>query len=117
MRPRGTLRYDCPMINEHLVDPGRKTTIFGVKYPAPIFIAPIGVQGIFHPDAELASASAARNQGIPYIMSTASSRSIEEVAQANGDGHRWYQLYWYLRHTFDPMQRRSFVHIGLKQMM
>ncbi len=29
-------------------------------------------------------------------MSTASSRSIEAVAKANGDGHRWYQLYWYV---------------------
>jgi len=27
-------------------------------------------------------------------LSTASSRSIEEVALANGDGYRWYQLYW-----------------------
>ncbi|KAF8230040.1 oxidoreductase [Tricholoma matsutake] len=71
-----------------------ETTIFGVKHPAPIFIAPIGVQGIFHSDAELATARAAKNQGIPFVMSTASSRSIEDVAQANGNGHRWYQLYW-----------------------
>ncbi|KAJ7465015.1 FMN-dependent dehydrogenase [Mycena latifolia] len=27
-------------------------------------------------------------------MSIASSRTIEDVAEANGDGHRWYQLYW-----------------------
>jgi isopentenyl diphosphate isomerase/L-lactate dehydrogenase-like FMN-dependent dehydrogenase len=27
-------------------------------------------------------------------MSTASSASIEEVAEANGDGERWFQLYW-----------------------
>jgi lactate 2-monooxygenase len=27
-------------------------------------------------------------------MSSASSRSIEAVAKANDDGHRWYQLYW-----------------------
>ncbi|PFH54019.1 hypothetical protein AMATHDRAFT_136316 [Amanita thiersii Skay4041] len=71
-----------------------ETTLFGVKHSAPIFVAPIGVQGIFHPDAELASASAAKNQGVPFILSTASSRSMEEVAKANGDGHRWYQLYW-----------------------
>jgi lactate 2-monooxygenase len=49
---------------------------------------------MFHGDGELASAGAAKNQGVPFIMSTASSRSMEEVAQANGDGHRWYQLYW-----------------------
>jgi isopentenyl diphosphate isomerase/L-lactate dehydrogenase-like FMN-dependent dehydrogenase len=31
-------------------------------------------------------------------MSTASTRSIEVVAKANNDGHRWYQLYWYVTH-------------------
>jgi lactate 2-monooxygenase len=71
-----------------------QTTIFGVKLPSPMIIAPVGVQGIMHPDAELATARAARNLGVPFVMSTASTRSIEEVAEANGDGHRWYQLYW-----------------------
>jgi isopentenyl diphosphate isomerase/L-lactate dehydrogenase-like FMN-dependent dehydrogenase len=71
-----------------------QTTIFGVKHSSPLFLAPIGVQGIWHKDAELASARAAKKTGIPFIMSTASTRSIEEVAEANGDSHRWYQLYW-----------------------
>ncbi|KAL1746235.1 FMN-dependent dehydrogenase [Schizophyllum fasciatum] len=72
-----------------------ETTLFGVKYPAPVLVSPIGVQNIFHPDAEEGSAAAAGHLGIPYIMSTASSRSIEAVARANGDGSpRWFQLYW-----------------------
>ncbi|KAG6876573.1 hypothetical protein C0992_012369 [Termitomyces sp. T32_za158] len=71
-----------------------RTTLFGVTHPSPIVIAPIGAQGIFHGDGELATASAAGKLGIPFIMSSASSRSIEEVATANGNGHRWYQLYW-----------------------
>jgi isopentenyl diphosphate isomerase/L-lactate dehydrogenase-like FMN-dependent dehydrogenase len=65
-----------------------------VKHSSPIFIAPIGVQGIFCEEAELAPARAGQKLGVPFIMSTASSRSIEDVAEANGDGHRWYQLYW-----------------------
>jgi isopentenyl diphosphate isomerase/L-lactate dehydrogenase-like FMN-dependent dehydrogenase len=65
-----------------------------VKLPSPILIAPIGVQGIFTADAELGAAAAGKNVGVPFIMSTASTRSIEDVAEANGDGHRWYQLYW-----------------------
>ena len=69
-------------------------TLFGVKYSSPLFIAPVGVQGLWHADAELATARAAKNLGVPFIMSTASSRSIEEVAQANDAGQRWYQLYW-----------------------
>lgn len=32
--------------------------------------------------------------GVPFIMSTASTRPPEEVAEANGEGARWYQLYW-----------------------
>ncbi|KII91047.1 hypothetical protein PLICRDRAFT_90755 [Plicaturopsis crispa FD-325 SS-3] len=81
-----------------LVDAGVRTletTIFGVKYPSPLLIAPIGVQGIVHADAELATARAAASVGVPMIMSTASTRAIEDVAEANGPGgKRWYQLYW-----------------------
>ncbi|KAF8817057.1 oxidoreductase [Phlegmacium glaucopus] len=71
-----------------------ETTIFGVVHPSPIFMAPIGVQAIFHPDAEFNPARAGKALGVPFILSTASSRTIEEVAEASGDGHRWYQLYW-----------------------
>ncbi|TFK40480.1 oxidoreductase [Crucibulum laeve] len=71
-----------------------ETTIFGVKHPAPLFVAPIGVQAIFHEEAEIAPARAAAKLKLPFILSTASSRTIEEVGTANGEGHRWYQLYW-----------------------
>ncbi|KAH7905926.1 FMN-dependent alpha-hydroxy acid dehydrogenase [Hygrophoropsis aurantiaca] len=72
-----------------------ETTILGVKYPTPLFVAPVGVQGILHADGEAATAGAAGKVGVPYIMSTASTRSIEQVAEANGpNGQRWYQLYW-----------------------
>jgi len=71
-----------------------ETTIFGVTHPAPIFIAPIGVQAIFAQDAEYNPARAGKNLKIPFILSTAASRTIEQIAEANGDGYRWYQLYW-----------------------
>jgi isopentenyl diphosphate isomerase/L-lactate dehydrogenase-like FMN-dependent dehydrogenase len=50
--------------------------------------------GIFNPDGEEAVAAAAAKQNVPFIMSTASSTTIEDVAKANGDGTRWFQLYW-----------------------
>lgn len=75
--------------------PDLSTTVLGQpKLPFPIAVAPVGVQRIFNPDGEIASAAAASRLGIPYIMSTASSTSIEDVAAANGDGTRWFQLYW-----------------------
>ncbi|TAQ89795.1 hypothetical protein B7494_g1905 [Chlorociboria aeruginascens] len=69
-------------------------TLFEEKYDTPILMAPIGVQGIFHEDKETGLSQVCSEIGVPYILSTASTSSIEEVAAANGVGPRWYQLYW-----------------------
>lgn len=69
------------------------TTVLGTATPAPVLLAPVGVQSILHPDGELATARAAASLGVPMVMSTHASFSIEEVAKANGDGPRWFQLY------------------------
>jgi lactate 2-monooxygenase len=71
--------------------------LFGAQLPAPVILGPVGVQGILHKDGELASARAAGALGLPFTLSTAASRSIEEVARAAdsaGNGVRWFQLYW-----------------------
>jgi lactate 2-monooxygenase len=70
------------------------TTLLGQEMPAPVLLAPIGVQSIVHPEGELASARAAAAVGLVFIHSTAASYSIEDVAEASGAGPRWYQLYW-----------------------
>ena len=68
-------------------------------------IAPMAAHGLAHPDAELATARAAAAAGVPFILSTMSSRSIEEVAAAAPDGTRWFQLYTQARPG--PQPRRS----------
>ena len=70
------------------------TSVLGTAMPAPVMLAPVGVQSIVHPEAELAVARAAASQGVPIILSTASSHTMEEVAEAMGGASRWYQLYW-----------------------
>jgi lactate 2-monooxygenase len=70
------------------------TSVLATPMPAPLMLAPVGVQSIVHADAELASARAAASLGLPFILSTAASHSIEQVAEAMGEGSRWYQLYW-----------------------
>src|SRR3954449_3954552 len=70
------------------------TTILGTPFPAPVALAPVGVQGIVHPDAELAVARAAASLRVPMVLSTVSSYRMEEVAEAGGDSPRWFQLYW-----------------------
>ncbi|MFI9648171.1 lactate 2-monooxygenase [Streptomyces sp. NPDC052040] len=68
--------------------------VLGRRLPAPLALAPVGVLSIMHPDAESAAARAAAAQGVPYILSSASSTPMEQVAEASGDGERWFQLYW-----------------------
>ena len=68
--------------------------VLDAQLPAPVLLAPVGVQGIVHADAEAASGRAAASLGVPFTLSTLSSRSIEDVAQAMGEGRRWFQLYW-----------------------
>jgi lactate 2-monooxygenase len=68
--------------------------VLGARFRVPVMLAPIGVQGILHEECELAVARAARALGVPMILSTASSRTMEEVAVALGDCTRWFQLYW-----------------------
>ena len=68
--------------------------LFGHQLRAPVLLAPIGVQSIIHPEAEVAVARAAAATGVPLILSTASSKPLEDVAEANGAGMRWFQLYW-----------------------
>jgi lactate 2-monooxygenase len=70
------------------------TSVLATAMPAPLMLAPVGVQSIVHPDAELAAARAAASLGLPFVLSTAASHSIEQVAEAMGESSRWYQLYW-----------------------
>lgn len=70
------------------------TTVLGSKLAAPLITAPVGVQSIVHPDAELAAARVAAELGLAMTLSTVSSFCLEDVAAENGDGERWFQLYW-----------------------
>jgi lactate 2-monooxygenase len=81
------------------------TSLLGTEMPAPLLLAPIGVQRGAHEEGELATARAAAALGVPMIASTASAYTLEEIAAANGEGPRWFQLYW----PNDPELLESFV--------
>ena len=71
------------------------TTVLGTAMPAPLLLAPIGVQAILDPDGELATARAAAAVGVPMLASTNSHFPMEEIAAAGGpEAPRWFQLYW-----------------------
>jgi lactate 2-monooxygenase len=68
--------------------------LFGTKLPTPVLLAPVGVLSIAHPEAELAVARAAKVLQVPQIVSTVSSKTIEEIAGVHNEHPHWFQLYW-----------------------
>jgi isopentenyl diphosphate isomerase/L-lactate dehydrogenase-like FMN-dependent dehydrogenase len=63
-----------------------------MKSAAPFFLAPIGVLSIAHEEAEVGAARAAAAAGVPVVLSSAATHSIEQVAETGAP--RWFQLYW-----------------------
>ncbi|KAL0131256.1 hypothetical protein PUN28_002670 [Cardiocondyla obscurior] len=71
------------------------TTVLGHKISMPLGVAPTAMQRMAHPDGECANAKAAQAAGTIFILSTLSTSSIEEVAEAAPNGLKWLQLYIY----------------------
>jgi isopentenyl diphosphate isomerase/L-lactate dehydrogenase-like FMN-dependent dehydrogenase len=69
-----------------------ETTLFGQNFAAPFGVAPLGLCGIVHPEADLQIARIAARYRLPYIASTTASAAVEDVAQACGVAP-WFQLY------------------------
>ena len=68
------------------------TTVLGHKVNFPLMLDPAGHHTSAHPDAEVASVKAAGSAGICMILSSHSSRTLEEVADA-ATGPIWFQQY------------------------
>lgn len=79
-------------------------TVLGTEMPAPVALAPIGVQTLAHAEGELAVARAAAALGLTMTLSTVSGHSLEDVAAA-GSAPKWFQLYW----PRDPDLARSLI--------
>jgi isopentenyl diphosphate isomerase/L-lactate dehydrogenase-like FMN-dependent dehydrogenase len=69
------------------------TTILGRPAAVPIMVAPFAYQGVLSPEGECDTARAAAAVGSTMCVSTLSNRSLEEIADATGEGDRIFQLY------------------------
>ena len=82
-----------------------RVSLFDTEFELPVLLAPLGVLSVVHEAGELAVARAAADLDIPMVLSSASSYTMEEVAEVLGDTPKWFQLYW----SADPEIARSFV--------
>lgn len=83
-----------PRVLTDIEERSLKTELFGLTLPAPVMLAPVGVQSIIHPEGARASALAAEKLGLPFVHSTVSSYSIEEIADTSDQNSLIFQLYW-----------------------
>lgn len=67
------------------------TRVLGAALSMPVLVAPMALARLAHDEGERAIARAVRQAGIVQVLSTASTYSLEEVAEL--DAPRWFQLY------------------------
>lgn len=78
-----------------LRDISRRTAaleLLGHDLPFPVLVAPTAFHRLAHPEGEAATARAAGRAGTVMMLSTLSTTSAEEVADA-AEGPLWFQLY------------------------
>lgn len=69
-----------------------RATLVGTAASMPVAVAPMAYHLLAHPEGEIATAEAAAAAGVPFTVSTLSSRTVEEIAKT--DASLWFQLYW-----------------------
>jgi len=69
------------------------TTVLGAPVASPVLVAPTAIQGLAHPEGEVAIARGAAAAGAGMVLSSLATRTLEDVAAAAPDGLRWMQVY------------------------
>ena len=82
-----------PRILRNVKDIDLTVKMLGKLMQMPLGIAPTGFTRMMQTEGEYAGATAARDAGIPYTLSTMGTRSIEDVARVAPNGRNWFQLY------------------------
>lgn len=96
-----------PRVLRGLPDVKVDSTVLGLPTTLPLVLAPTGFTRIADPEGELSVARAAERAGIPYTLSTLSTRSIEEVREVSS-GRLWFQVYaWRDRSLVKEMIERA----------
>ena len=70
-----------------------RVRLLGAELPHPILLAPVASNGIAHPEAEVAAARGALAQGAGMVLSSYTSKRVEDVAKT-GVTPLWFQLYF-----------------------
>ncbi|XP_045837609.1 hydroxyacid oxidase 1 [Meles meles] len=84
-----------PRMLRNVAEVDLSTSVLGQKVSMPICAGATAMQRMAHEDGELATVRACRSMGTGMMLSSWSTSSIEEVADASPEALRWLQLYIY----------------------
>jgi L-lactate dehydrogenase (cytochrome) len=88
-----SVRASCDVANVNSA-----VEVLGATCPLPLVLAPTGFTRMMHHEGELAVGRAAAAAGVPYVLSTMGTTSVEDLATQVPDVQRWFQLYlWQVR--------------------
>jgi 4-hydroxymandelate oxidase len=82
-----------PHVLAGLTDVSCTTTMLGAPVSMPVAVAPTAIQGLAHPDGEVATARGTAEAGALMILSSLATCRLEEVAASAPDAVRWMQIY------------------------
>ncbi|MDG2427697.1 MAG: alpha-hydroxy acid oxidase [Acidimicrobiales bacterium] len=83
------------------------TDVLGKSVEVPVMLSPAGLASLVHRDGELAAAKAAESAGTVFVVSTASSYSLEEISAVT-NGRLWFQVYlWKSREVVKSLVERA----------
>jgi 4-hydroxymandelate oxidase len=82
-----------PHVLAGVTDVSCATTVLGVEVASPVGVAPTAIQGLAHPEGEVATARGAATAGALMILSSLATCPLEEVAAAAPHAARWMQVY------------------------
>jgi len=97
----------APRYLKDVSDRSVTTDVFGQPLQIPVMLSPAGLASLVHRDGELAAARAAESAGTVFVVSTASSYSLEEISAVT-TGRLWFQVYlWKSREVISELVKRA----------
>lgn len=81
-----------PRVLQDVASVDTTVSLLGRKLECPILLAPTAYQRAIHPEGEIATAKGAGAAGATWVVSTATTTTLEEIARA-ATAPLWFQLY------------------------
>lgn len=117
-----TLRHNRAVFDQYLFEPKTMTKVgtrdlstllFGRAYSMPLAIGPTGFNGMLTRDGDLKLAHAARDAGIPFVLSSVSTTRLEDIAAVE-DLTAWMQIYFYRDRDFVKSMIQRCINAGFE---